>query len=73
MNGKQITRVGFIVLTLLIAVYDVIALTAWGVSATISRVIGVQASFDSPFVPFAVGMLMGHLFWPQGKKGELGE
>ena len=53
---------------MLIAIYDVVALAVWGVGATISRVIGVEASFDSPFIPFGFGVLMGHLFWPQPRK-----
>ena len=63
--GVKYTQIFFLVTLLLIAVYDVIALFAWGVDATISRVVGVEASFDAPTIPFGVGIVMGHLFWPQ--------
>lgn len=72
MKGAQHTKVFFLVTLLLIAVYDAIALFAWGVDATISRVVGVQGSFDAPTIPFGVGVVMGHLFWhqPRAKKEE---
>lgn len=63
--GVKVTRVLFVVAILLTAVYDAVALFTWGVDATISRVIGVEASFDAPTITFAVGVVMGHLFWPQ--------
>ena len=63
--GVKYTQIFFLVTLLLIAAYDVIALFAWGVDATISRVVGVEASFDAPTIPFGVGIVMGHLFWPQ--------
>jgi len=64
-RGIKYTQVFFLVTLLLIAVYDAIALFTWGVDATISRVVGVQGSFDAPTIPFGVGVVMGHLFWPQ--------
>ena len=67
-NGASYTRAFVVVTVLLIAVYDIVAITAWGVGATISRVVGVDASFDAPTIPFAFGMLMGHLFWHQPRK-----
>ena len=54
--------VGIVVLS---AVYDLAALAIGGVDATISQAVGINGSFDAPTIPFAVGMLMGHLFWPQ--------
>lgn len=67
-RSKKYTQ-GFVVcLILLIAVYDVIALFVWGVDATISRVIGITASFDAPTIPFGIGVVMGHLFWPQWRQ-----
>ena len=68
MKGVKVTQAFFVIAILLIAVYDAIALTLWGVDATISRVIGVEASFDAPTIPFGVGCVMGHLFWPQPRK-----
>ena len=52
------------VTVLLIGVYDIVALYAGGVEATISRYI-----LDWPTAPvFALGYAMGHLTWPQVKK-----
>lgn len=67
MRGAKYTQVFFVIAILLIAVYDAIALFTWGVDATISRVV-VEASFDAPTIPFGVGCVMGHLFWPQPRK-----
>ena len=66
-RGVTITKALLVIGILLIAVYDVIALFTWGVEATISRVAGVEASFDAPTIPFGVGFVCGHLFWPQSK------
>lgn len=67
-NGASYTKAFVVVTILLIGVYDAVALFAWGTDATISRVIGVEASFASPLIPFAFGFLMGHLFWHQPRK-----
>lgn len=66
-KGRGYTKAFLVVGILLIAIYDVVALFTWGVGATISRVIGVEASFDAPTIPFGVGLVAGHLFWPQSK------
>jgi len=63
--GITLTKVFLVAGILIVAVYDVIALWVWGVDATISRVAGVEASFDAPTIPFGVGFVCGHLFWPQ--------
>lgn len=67
-RGVAYTKAFMVIGVLLIAVYDMIALFTWGVDATISRVVGVNASFDAPTIPFGVGVVMGHLFWPQPRK-----
>ena len=67
-KGAPYTKAFVVVTVLLIGVYDAIALFVWGVGATISRVVGVDASFDAPTIPFAFGVLMGHLFWHQPRK-----
>ncbi len=67
-KGVSYTRTFVIAIILLVGVYDVVAITIWGTNATISRVVGVEASFDAPTIPFAFGFLMGHLFWPQPRK-----
>jgi hypothetical protein len=45
-------------------VYDIFAAIHWGAGATISRDI-LQIADTHPILPFAIGVLMGHLFWPQ--------
>lgn len=68
---KPITKWVMIGIIILIAVYDLVALAVGGRGATISRVIGIEGSFDSPLIPFGFGFIMGHLFWPQPKAGKL--
>lgn len=65
MRGKLITKWSIIIIILLVAVYDIAALVIWGVGATISNVIGIEESFASPLIPFGVGFVVGHVFWPQ--------
>lgn len=71
-TGAKYTKAFFVVALLVISAYDALAVSLWGVDATISRVVGVEASFDSPFIPFGMGVVMGHLFWaqPRSKRGE---
>jgi hypothetical protein len=66
-RGIRITRAVTVGIILLIACYDATALALWGAQATISQAVGIEGSFDSPFIPFAMGIVMGHLFWPQSK------
>jgi len=65
MDWKTATKWLMIGVIIIIAVYDIAALAIGGRDATISHVIGIEGSFDSPLIPFAVGFVMGHLFWPQ--------
>ncbi len=65
---KTITKWVMIGVIILIAVYDLVALAVAGREATISNVVGIEGSFDSPLIPFGVGFIMGHLFWPQKVK-----
>jgi hypothetical protein len=61
-----------VILILGTAAYDLVALALGGEAATISQVTGLEGSFASPLVPFAVGFTMGHLFWPQKRKASHG-
>lgn len=45
--------------------YDVLAVWRGGVTATISHRI-LELSRRRPVLPFAFGVLCGHLLWPQG-------
>ena len=65
MSKANVTKWFMVSVILLIAIYDIAALAIGGGSATISHVIGIEGSFDSPLIPFGVGFVMGHLFWPQ--------
>ncbi len=57
--------IGILVATaLLLIAWDVYAYLAAGSEATISRVT-LGFARQHPVLPFAVGVLMGHLFWPQ--------
>jgi len=49
---------------LALGAYDVYALISGGVEATLSRVT-LRTALNHPIVPFAAGILCGHLFWPQ--------
>lgn len=63
MDRGKATRIFVITVVLVIGIYDLAALAfGWG---TISRVVGIEDSLDAPTIPFAAGVTMGHLFWPQ--------
>lgn len=64
MHWRAITIAFCVAMTITAIAYDVIANQQGGVSATISRVVR-QAAMDYPIIPFAVGVLIGHLFWSQ--------
>lgn len=62
MNYKKITTILIAVTILGLGIWDVIAyVNTEGGGATISELIW-EWSRDFPIVPFAFGMLMGHLF-----------
>jgi len=71
MSGRRLTQIIIIAATMLVIVYDVIAVSAWGVDATVSRVTLSWAK-SNPILPFAVGVVCGHLFWPQPKLNDAG-
>lgn len=50
-------------------VYEVVALANQGDGDTISE-IAWEAVTDRPIVPFAVGVVVGHLFWQAAKRGQ---
>jgi hypothetical protein len=63
---KRITGLAITAILLLIAAYDAVAMFGFGTDATISRVVLGNSSV-TPTIPFGIGFLMGHLFWPQPK------
>lgn len=56
------TAIISVLIVLVIAVYDVIAIAKGGTEASISHMIIVM-SYKYPAVPFSFGFLCGHLFW----------
>jgi len=44
--------------------YDIFAYFYWAYEGTISFKV-LTASRKYPIIPFAVGVIAGHLFWPQ--------
>ena len=66
------TKTAMIVTGVIIAlgIWDLIAVTyLGGVEVSISRFLQ-NSSLKAPFIPFAFGFIMGHLFWPLAKNDE---
>ncbi len=64
MNGRNLT-IGFILVVVVIGViYDLLVWHLYGSAATISWVTWTSAK-KWPIIPFAMGILCGHLFWVQ--------
>lgn len=59
------TEIFMIVAVVLIAGFDVFAFARWGGNFTISTITWNVAQ-KYPIIPFAVGVLAGHLFWQMG-------
>lgn len=73
MKDVAVYTKGFIVLMIaLIAVYDVWAYSSGGTEGTISWVIYTW-SHEHPAFTFAMGFVMGHLFWQMKKSGSKNE
>ena len=64
MIGRNVTARIVLAVVALIVIYDIAAYYAWGVDATVSRVTLGWAS-DIPIVAVGIGVVIGHLFWPQ--------
>lgn len=60
-DNQRITAYVIFVATVLLLGYDVFAYLNGGVAATISWVLYDQSK-EFPIIPFALGLLMGHLF-----------
>jgi hypothetical protein len=63
-KGRDITKLIVLATVALLIIYDIAAYAASGVGATISRVT-LSWSQDIPIVLIGIGVLIGHLFWPQ--------
>ena len=64
---KRLSATIAILAVVVLAAIDVVLLLTGGVEATFSRVI-LAASHKYPIIPFAAGVLAGHIFWPQPRK-----
>ncbi len=61
---QRMTGVIIVSVVITLATVDLWLLVTGGVEATFSHVI-LSASSRWPIIPFAAGVLCGHLFWPQ--------
>jgi uncharacterized membrane protein len=59
---KRFTLVFIVASILIIAIYDIYALTQGGAESTISSVL-ITLSHQYLIVPFLFGIPVGHLFW----------
>ena len=64
MSWHTVTVAVLILVTDALIVYDVIAIWRGGVESSISEII-LTTSRKRPLLPFAVGVLCGHFFFPQ--------
>ena len=61
---RKITIGLLITVVVLLIIWDVIAYLGTGPSATISRVT-LDWAGEHPVIPFLIGVVAGHLTWPQ--------
>ena len=64
MNWRNLTTMVLIVGTATVILFDAIVAWRGGAGATISEVV-LATALRRPIVPFALGVLVGHLFWSQ--------
>lgn len=68
MDGKRKLTIGILVATALFLIgYDIVVAVNKEEGDTISEVT-LDKAIRYPIIPFALGVVMGHLFWPQKKK-----
>ena len=60
----RITRYGIVGVALVAGIYDFVAYTFGGYQATISQRF-LSAVEISPIIPLALGIVVGHVCWPQ--------
>ena len=60
----NITQIIVILSVLFIIIFDIIIYKMRGVESTVSRIVLYWAK-EYPIIPFAVGVVIGHLFWAQ--------
>lgn len=62
MQPKMVTKIFIVAVIACITVFDVIIFSRGGTESTISWVL-IDWSYKYPVFPFAMGFVMGHLFW----------
>jgi hypothetical protein len=62
MNIKKMTSIFSLIAFVVIAIYDVYAITKGGTEASISHML-IVSSYKYPVMTFGFGFLCGHLFW----------
>jgi hypothetical protein len=63
-TGSVVTAAVLVILLLSVQVWDVVAVLCYGREATISNVLQGW-SRQYPILTLAIGIVLGHLFWPQ--------
>ena len=64
MNWKKLTAIILVVVVSAISIYDIFAAVYGGDGATVSEVVRA-VSYSYPIVPFTLGVVCGHWFWPK--------
>ena len=59
---RNITKYVTAGLIVAILIYDVVAIQIGGTEASVSQII-IEWSYSVPAFTFAIGFIMGHLFW----------
>jgi hypothetical protein len=62
MTGPDLTRHVIAAAAVLLVAYDLAAVRLWGEPATLSRVL-TDWSREWPVIAFALGVVVGHVFW----------
>lgn len=61
-NWEKITGLFILIMVVVIAIYDGIAIFQGGREGSISHWLIIK-SYDFPIIPFIAGFICGHLFW----------
>lgn len=62
-DGKTVTKFALLFALVALLAYDLFAVYRYGFDGTISVVVFTLAK-SAPIIPFLVGVVVGHLFWP---------
>ena len=56
-------RIVLLIIVLIVVLWDVIVTYSGRPEASLSQVI-LEKSMKDPIIPFLIGVIIGHLFWP---------